>query len=508
MGDNNNKINTNNMAILKVLNSYFSEKIIIHAFLAGVALWVIAYGIFITEGFEKTTLGVEFLIILVPLFLIDVLKTSLETFFRKKFYAGKEELYKLTVIIPTYNGSKVIAATLADLLIKFKPCQIIVSANGCTDNTIEVINQFKGVKIINTKEPIGKVGAINTALMHVHTKYTLVIDDDVLVGNATFPTNPLGQKYSGIAFRVLPKITNWVTSIQSHEYRKSMDIGKVFHNDTATVQNISGAIGLFETKELRRQIEIHTGEFCGEDLQRTLLIHLKEQNKGVVIVDSLVETEVPDSIGVLFKQRVYGWNPGMYINLSNYIKLLFAKKTPWVLRYDALYNAVMVTLVDPLRLVALPILIYYPKIAAIIYLIYVLLEFIPYIALKQKDPLWIVLIYPLYGLFGFITRVTAFAVFMYRRLTNFFAGHKNPDDYRHANVVHRFNSVFASQVITLMFIFVSMAVVNFQVTTFLSTHLEVTKSFIVDKIKTSPDIMEMENIKENQDPRFLLLVSN
>jgi cellulose synthase/poly-beta-1,6-N-acetylglucosamine synthase-like glycosyltransferase len=312
------------------------------------------------------------------------------------------------------------------------------------------VRRYKGVRLIESKEPIGKVSAINVALAEVATPYCLIMDDDVLIGGATFPTDPLGEIYGGIAFRVLPKKTNWVTLIQAHEYRKSMDIGKVFHNARATVQNISGAIGLFKTGELKRQIEIHTGEFCGEDLQRTLLIHLAADNRGVVIVDSLVETEVPDTLPSLFKQRVYGWNPGMYSNFLNYLRLLTRKNIPWTLKYDAFYNAVLVTLADPLRVVALPVLIFNPAIALVIYATYVFLESIPYLALKRKEPYWVVPVFPLYGIFNFVGRITAFAVFAYRRFAVMFARQDKPDDYRHAPLMHKFSGVIASQMLSLL----------------------------------------------------------
>lgn len=432
------------------LQGYINERVVIQLTLLGLFAWVVSYGVFIANGFESLRFGYSALFVLVPLFCVDAFKMALETFLRDDFYTGKEELEKITIVIPTYNGAGVLPATLDGLLRRFNPEQIIVSSNGSTDDTCGLVRRYEGVRLIESKEPIGKVSAINVALAEVATPYCLIMDDDVLIGSATFPTDPLGEVYGGIAFRVLPKTTNWVTLIQAHEYRKSMDIGKVFHNARATVQNISGAIGLFKTGELKRQIEIHTGEFCGEDLQRTLLIHLAADNRGVVIVDSLVETEVPDTLPSLFKQRVYGWNPGMYSNFLNYLRLLIRKNIPWTLKYDAFYNAVLVTLTDPLRVVALPVLIFNPAIALVIYATYVFLESIPYLALKRKEPYWVVLAFPLYGIFNFVGRITAFAVFAYRRFAVLFARQDKPDDYRHAHLLHKFSGVIASQMLSLL----------------------------------------------------------
>jgi cellulose synthase/poly-beta-1,6-N-acetylglucosamine synthase-like glycosyltransferase len=441
-------------AILKKMES---EKIVAALFLTWVAAYVAAYGLYVTHGFARIPLESKLLIVLVPLFLVDVLRIAIESFGTRAFVTGREEMEKVTVVIPTYNGGKFLGATLEDLLVKFKAGQIIVSSNGSTDDTQEVANAY-GVRLMHTPEPIGKVGAINAALGEVATPFCLILDDDVLVGKAVFPVSPLGNRYSGIAFRVFPIVTTWVTKVQAHEYRKSMDIGKAFHNASATVQNISGAIGLFKTDELRRQVALHTGEFCGEDLQRTLLIHLAKENKGVVIADSVVETEVPQTFSALWNQRIRGWNPGLYSNLGNYLKILVKKDVPWRLRYDAFYNAFLVVLTDPLRLASLPVLVFYPFITLLFYAIYVLLETIPYCVLKRKEPYWVVLLQPLYGVFNFLTRITAFAVFVYRRLTIRFAAMPHPDDHRQALAQYKLESVFASQLILLVLIFATISV--------------------------------------------------
>ena len=433
------------------VRKYLNDRIIVWASLAALLFYVVFYGINISHGFLLVPVSLSLGILLTPFFLIDVLKTVIETLTRKHFYSGDQELEKITVIIPSNDGAAVLRYTLRDLLNRFRAEQIIVSSNGSTDETAKIARRA-GVRIIETKEKIGKVNAINIALKEVRTKYTLIMDDDVLIGESVIPTNPLGSDYSGVAFRVYPAVKNWLTKIQAYEYRKSMDIGRAFHNTNATVSTISGAIGLFETKELKRQILLHTGEFCGEDLQRTLLIHLSKENHGVVIADSIVKTVAPSSINSLFRQRVLGWSPGMYANFPNFMKIIFQRKTPLALRYDALYYSVFVTLTDPLRLLAFPVLIFNPSVAAILYVTYVALESIPYFVLKRKDPYWVVLTFPFYGIFNFVARIIAFPVFLYRRLLVRFAKMENLDDYRTADLRHRFYGLYATQFVVMFLI--------------------------------------------------------
>lgn len=277
------------------------------------------------------------------------------------------------------------------------------------------------------------------------------MDDDVRLGNAHVPTTLLSNA-TGVAFRVFPIVTNWVTVLQSHEYRKSMDIGKNFHNKSATVQNISGAIGLFKTCELRRQQTLHTGEFSGEDLQRTLIILLSSKGNKVVLSDSIVYTEVPQSISALYAQRVFGWSPGFLSNVKKFVQLICAKNTHPKLRYEAFYTVCFVVLTDPLRLIALPILVWYPIISCIVYIVYVLLECIPYIKLGRKEPVWVIFVMPLYGVMMYLARVTGTVVFFYRRFAVLFSHKRHLDDYRQVSLKYRFMSLSISFIFfTLIF---------------------------------------------------------
>jgi cellulose synthase/poly-beta-1,6-N-acetylglucosamine synthase-like glycosyltransferase len=418
----------------------FNERLIGTASLAILFTYVALYGIIISNGFHIDNLSDYryfwiYVAIIPILFTVDGIKSLLESTSKPKYLYGKEDLSQVSVIIPTYNGANTIGSVIKDLLKRFNAENIIISSNGSTDDSIKIAKEF-GVITIDTKKPIGKVKAINVALDKVKTPYTLLLDDDTVVGDTNLPTELL-EKYDAIAFMVLPFKGNWITTIQEHEYAKSMQIGKVFHNNGGTVQNISGAIGLFHTKELIRQIELHTGEFSGEDLQRTLLIHLNEDDKrgeGVIVSESVVRTSVPDTIVSLFNQRVYGWMPGLNTNLGNYLRVLFKNNAPKTLRYDAFYSIFLVTLMDIPRLLFLPVILFYPIYFVVMYVCYVALELCYYVKLKDKAPAWVILVYPFYGLFNFITRVCAFTVFIYRRIVTQLKNAEDLDDYKQAGL--------------------------------------------------------------------------
>ncbi len=392
--------------------------------------FLLGYGTIVTHGFVLDSFHWSYAIILIPIWIIDGLRSLVETVLPVQYKKAGEDVRLVSVIVPCKDGEHVLAATLDDLVLRFDPNQIIVVSNGSTDKTCSLARSY-GARVIEIPHPVGKVAAINHALQEVATPYVLLLDDDTLIGGAIIPTELL-ETYDAVAFRVLVVRSTWITQLQSYEYRKSCDIGKRHHNRSASVQNISGAIGLFHLDELKRQIRIHNGEFSGEDLQRTLLLHLSDSPKGVVLANATVYTNPPTSITELYMQRTGGWFPGLVANLGNYVRIMIKPDAPAALKVDAFYSSVLVSGMDFFRLLSLPILFFYPWYFVVLYLTYVFFEFLAYVRTGAQEPLWVVLAYPLYGLFNFITRIVACFVLLYRRLVFHIGRLDSFDAYRRA----------------------------------------------------------------------------
>lgn len=416
--------------LIRYIRTHISEQTAVFFVIVLLVLYCILFAFFKFQQVVSVKLDWLSLTLLIPIFFTDAIRTLIESFYPTRIQNASENIRKVTAVVPTYNGEKNIAETVKNLLRRLPPGRIIVSSNGSTDDTCEIAKKL-GVNVLEIKKPVGKVFAINKALKYVKTEYTLILDDDTLVGKDIIPTSLIDRGYEGVAFRVMPVLENNWSLLQSHEYRKSMDVGRAFHNSSASVQTVSGAIGLFNTEELIRQVKHHTGEFSGEDLQRTLLIHLSQTRKGVVLTDSLVYTHVPKTFKELFNQRVYGWNPGFYANLGIYLQLLRSPQIPKRLRYDAFYTIFLVFLLDPLRAFRLPVLLFSPTFILIFCVTYIISDFVPYWRLGRKEPLWVVFVSPIYGLFNFITRFLAGAVFLYRRISYFVGRAEFYDGYRY-----------------------------------------------------------------------------
>jgi len=261
------------------------------------------------------------------------------------------------------------------------------------------------------------------------------MDDDVRISQAKIPTNLL-ENHDAVSFRVLPHGESLLNHFQRHEYRKSMEIGRSFHAKTATIPCVSGAVGLFRKEALLRQSDLHSGEFSGEDLQRTLLIHRHRNDRGVTFVDEEVYTHAPRTLRELYLQRVHGWWPGLWNNFHHLLHLAFASKVNWRLRYDSLY-ALFLVVTDPFRILALPALFSSFGRFWTFYIFYVLLELIPYLKMGRRESIVVILLSPIYGVAQLFTRVVAFFAWLYRRLVALTSGRRIPDSYKRAPLAHQ-----------------------------------------------------------------------
>ena len=68
----------------------------------------------------------------------------------------------------------------------------------------------------------------------------------------------------------------------------------------------------------------------------------------------------------------------------------------------------------------------------------------------RTEPLWVIFIYPFYGMFGLFTRACAFVVFLYRRFAAKLSRAAYYDDYRQATQnVKLASTVLAVAVLTI-----------------------------------------------------------
>lgn len=100
---------------------------------------------------------------------------------------------KYSVVIPTYNHCNDLLKPCIESLLKYSivsDIELIVSANGCTDNTFEYLGALKekyvylgleqNLKIVWCPEPLGYSRACNLGIQQATTDYIVLLNNDVL----------------------------------------------------------------------------------------------------------------------------------------------------------------------------------------------------------------------------------------------------------------------------------------------------------------------------------------
>ena len=135
-----------------------------------------------------------------------------------------EETQKITIVVPALNEAAKLEPLLGVLTRSYD--QVIIAANGSTDNTHQIAKKF-GVKTCGGLKRLGKGGGILEAVKHVGSKYFVTLDVDyknvhcieflvgfyektevdILVGKRVFLNKrPFKRLVASIAFHALATI--------------------------------------------------------------------------------------------------------------------------------------------------------------------------------------------------------------------------------------------------------------------------------------------------------------
>lgn len=354
------------------------------------------------------------------LLLSDGLYLLIHAFFRPHRYVGVECAPEdLTVVLATHNAGKSISKTIEGARRHVLANHIVIVSDTSTDDTAAIAASH-GVRVHENEVNLNKALTISRISPEVETPYTLILDDDTYIGNTVIPTSLLDEGYDAVAFNVMPEPEDsWVNRFQQFEYRKNMYLSKSLRAGSASVGNVSGAIGLYHTSDIQMQSDYHSGFFGGEDQERTTLTYLFGKGKGITFTDSLVLTEAPHTWTQLWKQRAVkfggGWGAAHLNLLILYLRLLVSRRAKFALKFEKGY-LVFITLTDPLRLVLFPIMLVDPLGFFIVYAMYVCLEIILWIWTKRVDSFVTVLLAPLYGIFNTLGRFVAFPFWVANRI--------------------------------------------------------------------------------------------
>ena len=86
---------------------------------------------------------------------------------------------KISILIPVYNGEKYIKKCLDSAISQtYKNIDIIVIDDGCTDNTVNIVKQYKNIKIYHNSKNMGIGFSRNLAIQKCETDLFIFLDSD------------------------------------------------------------------------------------------------------------------------------------------------------------------------------------------------------------------------------------------------------------------------------------------------------------------------------------------
>ncbi len=244
----------------------------------------------------------------------------------------------VSVIVSAYNCAKTIEKCLENVLALSYPkrLQLIVIEDASTDDTLARIRAFKkraakkgkNFALLVNKRNLGKGASINKALRLARGEIVACIDAD------TYPErdallkmvkhfDAAGSVGSVIALVLVHEPKNFVQRVQQVEYYTAFGF---WHTALARLDSLlvtPGPMSLYSKRALRR-----VGGFDAENITEDMEIALRLQNAGYRIkctTDAQIYTEVPSTLGALYKQRIR-WLRGKLFNGAKYSHMLFNSK--------------------------------------------------------------------------------------------------------------------------------------------------------------------------------------
>ncbi len=240
----------------------------------------------------------------------------------------------VSIIVPVYNESKVIAESIESLLeLDYPNYEVIIVNDGSTDDTAVIAENLVGyrqgksslVKISLINKPNGgKAKALNAGIQYSDADFVLCMDGDsklsansLKLGIRHF-TNPAVGAVAGNV-KVLNRKKIW-TDLQALEYVEGLNLARSAQGFLKMVNIIPGPLGIFRKKALR-----DAGYYSSDTFAEDADITLKVLSAGWKIdyeLNAIAYTEAPVKFQQLLKQR-YRWTRGILQAIRKHKKHLY-----------------------------------------------------------------------------------------------------------------------------------------------------------------------------------------
>jgi cellulose synthase/poly-beta-1,6-N-acetylglucosamine synthase-like glycosyltransferase len=231
---------------------------------------------------------------------------------------------KISILIPCYNGEKVIKKCIESCLNQTRKVnQIVVVNDGSTDNTKKILKSFgRKIKVISVRKNSGnKSYAQEKGLKHVKGNIFITIDSDSIMDkDFVFCVETAFKNPKTIAFSGYVKSLkhNWLTACREIDYVISQNIHKKAQSFINALFVIPGTAAAYRTKNFKAMCKFDHDTLT-EDLDFTYKFH---DSNATIKYDknAIVYTQDPDTLHSYINQ-VRRWYAGGWQNLLKHIKI-------------------------------------------------------------------------------------------------------------------------------------------------------------------------------------------
>ena len=237
----------------------------------------------------------------------------------------------VSVVIPAHNEERFIARCIDSVLGSDYPrekLEVIVVNDGSSDRTGEILNKYNGgIKIITREVSSGtRAGTLNDGLKYAKGEIIIALDGDSYIKKSSIKklVNHFDDDVGAVAAAMSGhqrKNMNLLEKFQVIEYDVCIFIRKMLSAING-VYIVPGPLSAFK-REIFDELGYFDTTAITDDQEMTYRVQ-SSHYKVIGCTDAEVYSELPQTLGDLFKQRIR-WNRGSLQNLWRYKHLTRAE---------------------------------------------------------------------------------------------------------------------------------------------------------------------------------------
>ena len=226
---------------------------------------------------------------------------------------GDSHVPSVSIVVPAYNESVLIARTVASLAAsEYQDFDLVVVDDGSVDDTAEIVERLglERVRVVRQRNE-GKAAALNTGIRLTKGEIVVMVDADTIFEPETLRrlVQPFADREVG-AVSGNAKVGNRRTMLgrwQHIEYVIGFNLDRRMYEVLQCTPTVPGAVGAFR-REVLAAVGGVSGATLAEDTDLTLAIG-RSGRRVVYVEDARAWTEAPANLSGLWRQR-YRWSFG------------------------------------------------------------------------------------------------------------------------------------------------------------------------------------------------------